>query len=341
MTARPLAVLAAVLVTTACDERRTLGDDSGAMIADTSSEEEAPPSHEGEPCPDAIGEVEECSVDGELGYEVCAENPEVFAEFLWSACNTDLCDEAGTSRTCDLGGGATGYQACGDLGGGALVWGACAAPECTPGQTAACGGPDDPLQLSMGCVVGADGMPHWNYEDCNTPLVLSFDGRAPEFAAPTAAAAAFDVSGAGACASTDWPSARTPWLALDLDRSGTIDGGHELFGNGSRLAAGGRARNGFDALAELDADGDRRITAADPAFVQLLLWTDHDAERRSNAWELQPIADLGLVAIDLDYRAAAECDARGNCGNERAPFTFRRGDQIVTGEVVDVYLACD
>jgi hypothetical protein len=55
----------------------------------------------------------------------------------------------------------------------------------------------------------------WWEDDCDTPLVVSFDGAPSEFAPATSASFAL-----GACPSTDWPMA--PWLALDSNRDGKI-----------------------------------------------------------------------------------------------------------------------
>jgi hypothetical protein len=135
--------------------------------------------------------------------------------------------------------------------------------------------------------------------------------------------------------------ATTPWLALDRDRSGTIDGGHELFGSATRLRTGGVADNGFTALTELDSDGDGRITAADPGFAALVVWSDGDGDRRSTGFELQPVTSLGLVAIELGYASERRCDVRGNCEVERATFTYNDAlGRMHAGEVVDVHLAC-
>src|SRR5690606_13463790 len=142
-----------------------------------------------------------------------------------------------------------------------------------------------------------------------------------------------------ACGATDWPTAATPWLALDRDGSGAIEAGSELFGSATVLGRGVLADNGFTALAALDHNRDGRITAADPAFSRLLLWADHDADRRSTAWELTPLADLGVIAIGLTYREDPRCDDRSNCEVERAAFTFRDalGRERV-GEIIDVHL---
>lgn len=183
------------------------------------------------------------------------------------------------------------------------------------------------------------GVPTWTgcqSSSSSTPLVLSFDQRPVEYL--TAMTGAFDLTGLGATVATDWPTAATPWLALDRDGNGAIDGGAELFGSATVLASGARADNGFTALRELDSDGDGRITARDEAWSRLVLWSDRDANRASSAGELEPLSSRGLVAIEVSYGRERRCDGRGNCEIERAAFTFAEGTSTRTGAVVDVHL---
>ena len=176
----------------------------------------------------------------------------------------------------------------------------------------------------------------WATEDCNTPLVLSFDGAPVEYAAD--ATHGFSVNGATSLV-TDWPSAKTPWLALDRDGNGGIDDGRELFGSMSPLRGGGAATNGFIALRELDQNGDGKITADDPGFARLLVWSDVNSDRVSTANELNAAGARELVAIELGYTVERRCDTRGNCELERASFRYRDGrGQELTGAVVDVHL---
>jgi hypothetical protein len=171
---------------------------------------------------------------------------------------------------------------------------------------------------------------------CGTPLVLAFDGERVEF---TRAAGAFDVMGLAMSVDTDWVSAATPWLAVDLDGDGAIDDGRELFGSMTQLPDGSRARNGFQALAALDADGDGRVTSSDPAFSRLLVWTDANQDRRSSSGELRSADAAGLVAIDLAYRDVPTCRG-GSCEVERARFVFRDASgREREGDVIDVHLA--
>lgn len=215
-----------------------------------------------------------------------------------------------------------------------LQWGECHELECTPGETTPCG----ELEGRATCEI-SDGVPYWECVD-GTPLVLSFDGAEP-IMSDASAAPAFDVGTGGACIQTDWPAAETPWLALDRDQSGSIDGGHELFGSGTVLATGKRATHGFLALSELDANGDGRITKADPRFGELVLWADHDRNKRSTHAEHQPLSARGITGIELGWRNERICDERGNCGVERAAFTFiGAGGRVSKGEVIDVHLPC-
>jgi hypothetical protein len=246
------------------------------------------------------------------------------------------CNHSGKERPCLDG----GTQFC-DGPAGEEIWGECLTElECTPGETMECWPGGDPVfgDREMSCKL-RDGVPDWDYEFCDTPLVLRFSTSTP--VEMLSSGAAFDISGAGECLTTDWPAAENPWLAIDLDRNGFIDGGHELFGSGSVLESGRHARNGFLALATLDSDRDGKLTVADARFAEILVWRDLDMDKLSLPHELSSLGEDGVQVIDLDYAVREECDERGNCGRERSSFEFiGASGQREVGEVVDVYLAC-
>ena len=157
---------------------------------------------------------------------------------------------------------------------------------------------------------------------CNTPLVVAFDAQPIEFVS-TPRRFAFTP---GEPVVTDWPTAATPWIALDRDGDGAITSGLELFGD-----AGG-AKNGFEALAALDDNRDGVIDRDDPAFAKLLLWADSNGDRQSSRAELSPLADV-VTSIPLAHEVDARC-TRGNCEGERGVVHWRGG----TGAVIDIYL---
>lgn len=179
--------------------------------------------------------------------------------------------------------------------------------------------------------------PDWEGSWC--PLVLSFEGQ-PVRLEP-APHVPFATGGATPCGSTDWPTAATPWLVRDLDGSGTIDGGHELFGTGTRMPDQSLAAGGFAALGALDGNGDGSITAADPGWSSLGLWHDRDRDRKTTPDELRSLDDAGVRAIVLEHTRDPQCDARGNCMIERSTFAWvdQEGDRR-TGAIIDVHLAC-
>jgi hypothetical protein len=256
-----------------------------------------------------------------------------------TACDPDgeggHCKVSGDSRECSEG----GTQFCDSIA-DEQVWGEClAAFECTPGETEECFPGDEIFAgLEMTCVL-TEGVPEWDQSSCNTPLVLNFSASTP--IEMLSSSAAFDIAGAGQCLTTDWPAAENPWLAIDLDRNGFIDGGHELFGSGSVLESGRHARNGFVALASLDGDRDGKITVADPRFAELLIWRDLDMDKLSLPHELSSLGEEGVQVIDLGYVTREHCDERGNCGRERSSFEFvGASGRRELGEVVDIHLAC-
>lgn len=309
----------------------------GATDSAGETEDDPPAETEGEPPPGG-------SAEGQVPGETEGEPP--------PEPEPEACTEQGASRECIAEGGAAGTQFC-----DSMQWGPCLTVlECTPGESQCCdgfggdtGGGSTGGSDGGGCSISEQcnlygGVPDWDthHDDqsgCNTPLVLSFDGRPAELV--PARAATFDLDGIGGCITTDWPEATTPWLALDVDGNGTIDSGRELFGSGTRLQSGARAAHGFAALAELDGNGDGRIDAADEQFSRLVLWSDHDGDRRSSFAEAQPLSHHHILRIELGFHVDRQCDARGNCGVERAAFHFvDEHGAVRQGEVVDLHLAC-
>ncbi|MFT3707694.1 MAG: hypothetical protein QM817_08505 [Archangium sp.] len=169
---------------------------------------------------------------------------------------------------------------------------------------------------------------------CTTPLVFSFDSSPVKFEQsdrPFAFTPRVPVQ-------SDWPSAATPWLARDLNDNGRIDDGSELFGSNTRVGDG-IAKHGFEALAALDADGNGRIDAQDPAFRELVIWRDANGDRRSQRSELTSLGEERIDSIALTFTDQPKCDSRGNCERQRASFGFRDASGTKReGNVIDVWL---
>jgi hypothetical protein len=337
-----LALLPALTLASGCDEKQKPEPNGGEVAdsddsQDSEDEGETKEEEESDGPSGSTGDIEGEDESGSTSNgqeEPPAPPPPAPAGGKAQPCVwSDTYHDERNYQECTTAGGLAGESFC-VLIDGEEVWTECFAdPVCEPGEGEDYG--------CMGNVCAYDGEKlywySWSEDDCNTPLVLNFDGAPLTFTAATAAS--FDITGAGECVSTDWPT--LPWLALDRDGDGTIESGRELFGNGSVLASGARASHGFEALAEFDANLDGTIDAADPVFAELVLWADDDGDRRGELAEMTPVGNFGLVAIHLDVAVRGECDGRGNCGCERASFEFRAPTgEIRTGEVVDVYLAC-
>jgi hypothetical protein len=124
----------------------------------------------------------------------------------------------------------------------------------------------------------------------------------------------FDIGGRGVPAHVSWPRAgsQVGFLARDLDGNGRIDNGEELFGNATVTRSGVRAANGFDALRDLDENGDGKITASDHVFSSLVLWIDRNHNGISEPSELRTLSELQIVAISTEYRERKHVDHYGN-----------------------------
>jgi hypothetical protein len=114
----------------------------------------------------------------------------------------------------------------------------------------------------------------------------------------------FDHTGSGIKTGTGWIAPDDGFLVLDRNGNGAIDNGTELFGDSTPIldANGnitGKAKNGFDALAQLDTNHDGIVDAQDSNFSSLQVWQDLNQDGISQASELTSLTDLGITSINV------------------------------------------
>jgi hypothetical protein len=130
----------------------------------------------------------------------------------------------------------------------------------------------------------------------------------------------FDIDADGLMDRVSWTAAGSElaFVALDRNRNGSIDGGAELFGDVN-------AANGFEALAALDSNSDGILDRVDPAWDELLLWTDRNHDGRSSSGELRPLKASSVESIATNYRWVGRRDAFGNMFRYASEITLSSG----------------
>jgi hypothetical protein len=113
------------------------------------------------------------------------------------------------------------------------------------------------------------------------------------------------------------------FLALDRNGNGTIDSGAELFGEGTRLFDGTRAKDGFVPLAEFDENQNGLIDPGDAIYQKLSVWRDYNEDGRSQESELVRLNSVGSPKFSLKVKKVPE-KYRSNAGN--LVDTFSDGD---------------
>lgn len=96
------------------------------------------------------------------------------------------------------------------------------------------------------------------------PLILDLDGNGIDTTG-LRKDALFDLDGDGTKDRSAWVAGKDALLALDRNGNGTIDDGHELFGDQNGAA------DGFGELAKYDDNNDGRIDRNDAVFSSLIL----------------------------------------------------------------------
>lgn len=132
------------------------------------------------------------------------------------------------------------------------------------------------------------------------PLVLDLDNDGIETIGIGGTVVVFDHNGDGIRTGTGWVKSDDGFLVLDRNDNGTIDSGRELFDVDTIKSNGALATNGFNALSDLDSNGDHVFDQNDDEFAHLQVWRDFNQNGISTANELFSLSELGIVSFNLN-----------------------------------------
>ncbi|MCD8457105.1 hemolysin [Xylella taiwanensis] len=144
----------------------------------------------------------------------------------------------------------------------------------------------------------------------------------------------FDHDGDGVKHASGWVKPDDGFLVLDRNGNGRIDDGSELFGADTVLSNGQKATSGFEALRDLDTNGDGVFDAADTRFADVRVWRDLNQDGRSQDNELFTLSSLGIASITLTPTDTQDLDlGNGNLIDNRGTYTRTDGTTGLVGDL--------
>ena len=170
-----------------------------------------------------------------------------------------------------------------------------------------------------------------NYQNA-TPLMLDLNDDGVHTTSVDQGVA-IDIEGNGQVVQTAWSDGKDGFLTLDVNGDGRINSGRELFGNGTLLSNGSKARDGFEALAQYDKNQDGVINVNDSVFANLRVWVDANHDGVSSASELYTLNALGVQNIQLGAKASQLID-NGNPFPLVSHWTDTAGHQHALADVL-------
>ena len=135
------------------------------------------------------------------------------------------------------------------------------------------------------------------------PIALDLDGNGKIDTLSLENGVFFDHNGDKIAFKSSWVNSSDGILARDIDGDGKITSGAELFGNFTKLKNGELAKNGAQALKDLDDNNDGIFDSNDKAFNEILVWQDKNSDGISQKNELKTLNEHNIKSIDLEFMA--------------------------------------
>lgn len=123
-------------------------------------------------------------------------------------------------------------------------------------------------------------------ENSRSPLVVDLDGDGKIETVSTDGNVHFDFDSNQKIENSGWIGKNEGFLVRDINGNGQIDNGTEMFGNHTVLQNGKNAVNGFEALKDLDSNGNGKFDAEDDAWSQVKVWRDTNTNGIVDSGEL-------------------------------------------------------
>ena len=174
-------------------------------------------------------------------------------------------------------------------------------------------------------------------ETTTSPLIVDLDGDGVETVS-TNNGIHFDHDGNGFAENTGWVGKDDGLLVRDLNNNGQIDNGSELFGSNTLLSNNQKAANGFEALKDLDSNGDNIFNNQDTAWNEVKVWKDANGNGVVDEGELLTMEQAGITGFDLNYQSQSRDDANGNAHLQTSTITKADG---TTADITDVWFKTD
>ena len=133
------------------------------------------------------------------------------------------------------------------------------------------------------------------------PIALDLDGNGKIDTLSLENGVFFDHNGDKVAFKSSWVNSSDGILARDIDGDGKITSGAELFGNFTKLKNGELAKNGKEALSDLDSDENGVFDERDEAFGQILVWQDFNSNGKAESGELKSLSEHGIKSINLEF----------------------------------------
>jgi hypothetical protein len=165
------------------------------------------------------------------------------------------------------------------------------------------------------------------------PLILDLDGNGVK-TSTVDDGVVFDVFANGNAVQVAWTDGIDGFLVLDRDGDGAITTGAEMFGDFTHMQDGTLAKDGFEALRDLDSNSDGLFDANDDLFDLVQVWVDANRDGVSDASELFGLSELGIKSIHLNPESSDRVE-NGNLYGLISKLTLADGGEA---EVVDVWL---
>jgi hypothetical protein len=184
---------------------------------------------------------------------------------------------------------------------------------------------------AAGTVISASG--NFVINQLASPLALDLNGDGVQ-TTTLAEGVQFDLLADGSARQVSWLDEHDGFLARDLNQNGVVDSGAELMGTSTVLKNGQLAKDGWQALADLDSNADGIISIHDEAYLDLKVWVDGNSDGVTQLGEMRSLQDQGIESISLAHDHS-ESTQNGNVLQGLSSFTTTDGQNH---EIVDAWL---